>query len=794
MIDETPPKARAQRAPATQRDAISQEHPSGLSAATLQALAAGLLADPFGVLGPHAVPELKASRSKKKQTMMVRAFLPGALRIEALEQGKVLGELQADAQGSGLFSAALALPIPEEGTTLAGCYQLRITWPSADGAEMVQESADPYAFGLLLGELDVHLLSEGRHHQLGNCLGAQVLEVQGIAGVRFAVWAPNALRVSVVGDFNSWDGRRHPMRLRHQAGVWELFIPHGLGAQAGERYKYEIVSRDGAVLPLRADPVARQTEAPPATASIIAEPGEPEWHDAIWMEQRAATDLRLKPVSVYEVHVGSWMRNVNDTEHGWDLLAEQLIPYARGLGFTHLELMPVMEHPFGGSWGYQPLAQFAPTARYGSPQAFARFVDSCHCAGLGLILDWVPAHFPTDAHGLARFDGTALYEYDDPREGFHQDWNTLIYNLGRNEVRGFMIASALYWLEHFHIDALRVDAVASMLYRDYSRHAGEWLPNQFGGRENLESIAFLRELNQVIGERCSGALTIAEESTAWPGVTQAVAEGGLGFDFKWNMGWMHDTLRYLQYEPVHRAWHHHEMTFSLVYAWSEKFVLPLSHDEVVHGKGSLLAKMRGDRWQQLANLRAYFGFMWAHPGKKLMFMGGEIAQEREWDHDGEIDWHLLKQPGHLGMQRLVTDLNQLLAQTPALYRLDHQAAGFEWVVGDDTHNSVYAFLRYAEPPHERDALLAVCNFTPVPRRGYRIGVPFSGVWRESLNTDAQYYGGSNLGNAGTVQSDAIPAHGHPASLALTLPPLSTLLFKYELALSDPTHPDSRIAG
>jgi len=779
---------------------LADVHPSTLPTEVLHALAMGRLQDPFGTLGPHELPGLKAGRSKKKKNMMVRVFVPGALRVEVVMQDKVLGELQSQAKdnpqsakdAAGLFSGALALPVPETDQLLAACYRLRVTWPGQNGGELIQEGADPYAFGLLLGDLDLHLISEGRHQELGTCLGAQVMEIGGIAGVRFAVWAPNATRVSVVGDFNGWDGRRHPMRLRHSAGVWELFIPQGWGAQTGERYKYEIVSRDGVVLPHRADPVARQTEAPPATASVIADPRALEWQDALWLEQRAAANVQKTPMSVYEVHVGSWMRNVNDPERGWDLLAEQLIPYAKGMGFTHIELMPVMEYPFGGSWGYQPLSQFAPTARYGSPRDFARFVDRCHGASLGVILDWVPAHFPTDAHGLGLFDGTALYEYADPREGFHRDWDTMIYNLGRHEVYGFMIASALFWLEHFHIDALRVDAVASMLYRDYSREAGEWIPNQFGGRENLESVAFLRELNRVIAQRCPGAITIAEESTAWPGVTRSVDEGGLGFALKWNMGWMHDTLRYMEYEPIHRAFHHNDMSFGLVYAWSEKFILPLSHDEVVHGKGSLIGKMPGDRWQKFANLRAYFGLMWAHPGKKLLFMGGEIAQYKEWNHDGEIEWPLLEQPEHLGVQRLVTDLNQLLAQTPALYQLDHEPAGFGWVVGDDDKNSVFAFFRYAEPPHEQNVVLAVCNFTPVPRTGYRIGVPFSGIWQESLNTDAQHYGGSNVGNAGAVQTDAIPEHGHPASLALTLPPLSTVIFKYNLVLSDPTHPHAAL--
>ncbi|PLZ00602.1 1,4-alpha-glucan branching enzyme [Burkholderia sp. WAC0059] len=741
----------------------------------MQALTVGRLDDPFSVLGAHPAPAAQGSRNRKRTPMTVRAFVPGALRVEVVVGNTVLGELAVDP--GGLFSGTLNLPTPEAPASLAACYRLRVAWPGADGAKVVQESADPYAFGVLLGDLDLHLIAEGRHRELGQCLGARVMTVEGIAGVRFAVWAPNASRVSVVGDFNGWDGRRHAMRLRHQAGVWEIFIPQGFGAQAGERYKYEIVSRDGIVLPHRADPVARQTEAPPATASIVADPAEPEWHDAGWLERRAALDLQQAPLSVYEVHVGSWMHNVNDPEQGWDRLAEHLIPYAARLGFTHLELMPVMEHPFGGSWGYQPLAQFAPSARYGSPAAFARFVDRCHVAGLGVILDWVPAHFPNDAHGLAQFDGTALYEYADPREGVHRDWDTLIYNLGRHEVRGFMIASALEWLEHFHVDGLRVDAVASMLYRDYSRAAGEWIPNQYGGRENLESVAFLRELNQIVAERCPGAITLAEESTAWPGVTQAVEHGGLGFSFKWNMGWMHDTLRYMAYQPIHRPWHHNDMSFGAIYAWSEKFILPLSHDEVVHGKGSLLSKMPGDRWQQFANLRAYLGFMWAHPGKKLLFMGSEIAQEHEWTHDGEIDWPALGQPGHLGMQRLVADLNRLLAQTPALYRLDHDPAGFGWVIDDDTHNSVYAFLRRAEAPHE--VVLAVCNLTPVPRTSYRIGVPFAGVWQESLNTDAGHYGGSNLGNAGAIEADAVAAHGQPFSLRMTLPPLATLIFRYQ---------------
>jgi 1,4-alpha-glucan branching enzyme len=562
------------------------------------------------------------------------------------------------------------------------------------------------------------------------------------------------------------------MRLRHAAGVWEIFLPR-IGP--GERYKFEILDAQGRLLPQKADPIARATELPPATASIVAEHGKAEWTDGAWMQARAQKAFAREPLAVYEVHAGSWLRLVNDARYGWGLLADRLIPYVRELGFTHIELLPIMEHPFGGSWGYQPLSQFAPTARFGSPSQFARFVERCHEQGLGVILDWVPAHFPGDAHGLAQFDGTALYEYADPREGFHRDWNTYIYNFGRNEVRGFLIASALYWLEHFHIDGLRVDAVASMLYRDYSRGPGEWVANRYGGRENLEAIDFLRELTSTVAERSPGALLIAEESTAWPGVTAPTAEGGLGFNFKWNMGWMHDTLRYMECDPIYRPWHHNDLSFGMVYAYSERFILPLSHDEVVYGKKSLLSKMPGDRWRRFANLRAYYGFMWGHPGKKLLFMGAEIAQPTEWNHDGEIPWDLLADPSHQGVQRLVTDLNALLKSDAALYAEDSRPSGFSWVVGDDTRNSVFAFLRHASSPGQKTrSMLVISNFTPVPRHGYRVGVPNPGAWQERLNTDAALYGGSNLGNQGQVIAEAHPAHGHADSLVLTLPPLSTL--------------------
>ncbi|MGH8355440.1 MAG: 1,4-alpha-glucan branching protein GlgB, partial [Pseudomonas sp.] len=635
-----------------------------------------------------------------------------------------------------------------------------------------QISEDPYSFGPLLGELDLYLFAEGNHRDLGHCLGAQLLTVEGVAGVRFAVWAPNARRVSVVGDFNGWDGRRHPMRLRQPNGVWELFIPR---LQAGATYKYEILGPHG-LLPLKADPVALAAELPPGTASVVAKPLEHIWLDVSWLQQRAARQAPNAAMSVYELHAGSWRRDGGGEGrlYDWHELAERLIPYVCEMGFSHIELMPIMEHPFGGSWGYQPLSLFAPSGRYGSPEDFAAFVDACHDAGIGVILDWVPGHFPSDPHGLGLFDGTALYEYAHPFEGFHQDWDTLIYNLGRTEVHGFMLASALHWLKRFHVDGLRVDAVASMLYRDYSREDGEWIPNRYGGRENLEAIDFLRRLNDVVAQEMPGALVIAEESTAWPGVTQATEEGGLGFAYKWNMGWMHDTLKYMAEEPIHRRYHHDKMTFGLLYAFSERFILPISHDEVVHGKRSLLDKMPGDRWQKFANLRAYLSFMWTQPGKKLLFMGCEFGQWREWDHDRELDWDLLEHAEHRGIQRLVRDLNRLYREQPALHERDCEPGGFQWLIGDDASNSVYAWLRWSG---EGDPLLVVANFTPVLRHGYRIGVPQSGRWVELLNSDADCYAGSNVGNIGGALADEPPSHGQPASLTLNLPPLGVLILR-----------------
>ena len=709
------------------------------------ALRDGRAVDPFALLGRHGET--------------VRTFQPGAESVElvAREDGRALGRLED--QGGGLFA----------GTAEAGAYRLRITWPGGS----VQETEDPYSFGQVLGDLDLYLFGEGRHWDLARVFGAQPKAMDGVEGVSFAVWAPNARRVSVVGEFNSWDGRRHPMRLRHGAGVWELFVPR---LWAGAHYKYEVLGADGSVIQ-KADPVARATQRPPMTCSVVAPAPDFRWTDEDWMAERAARQAPNAPMSIYEVHAASWLRPDDDPDGilDWQGLAERLIPYVSGLGFTHVELLPIMEHPFGGSWGYQPLSQFAPSARFGDPAGFARFVDECHRAGIGVILDWVPAHFPTDRHGLAHFDGTHLYEHADPREGFHQDWNTLIYNLGRREVSGFLLASALWWLETFHVDGLRVDAVASMLYRDYSRNAGEWVPNIHGGRENLESVEFLKRLNHVVAERCPGAITLAEESTAWPGVTAPVAAGGLGFTYKWNMGWMHDTLQYVERDPLYRRWHHGELTFGLVYAFSEKFVLPLSHDEVVHGKGSLLGKMPGDAWRKFATLRAYFTFMWTHPGKKLLFMGGELAQDTEWNHDAQIPWHLLDQPDHAAVQRLIRDLNTLYAAEPALHAGDADPAGFQWIVGDDAEGGVFIYARLGGGGRP----CVVClNMSPEPRYGYRIGLPAAGRWDEVFNSDAAMYGGGNIGNGGRVEASATPARGQPASAEVVLPPLGAVILRF----------------
>ncbi|EHR70829.1 alpha-1,4-glucan:alpha-1,4-glucan 6-glycosyltransferase [Burkholderiales bacterium JOSHI_001] len=716
--------------------------------------------DPYAVLGLHA---------DGPGAWQVRALLPGALAVQAVASadGAPLADL-ARVPGSDLFCAALSGPAERF------AYRLRVTWQRPGGEPVVTEIEDPYRFAPLLSDMDLWLLAEGTHQRPFERLGAHLVEHEGVAGVRFALWAPNAQRVSVVGDFNHWDGRRHMMRLRRECGVWEAFVPH---MQAGDLYKYELVDAQGG-LSLRADPVAFAAELRPGTASKV-------WRlpPKAGRSPSAASNALDAPMSVYEVHAPSWRRPADGGQRwaGWRELATTLVPYARDLGFTHLELLPVHEHPFDGSWGYQPTGLYAPTARLGTPDDFRAFVDAAHEAGLGVIIDWVPGHFPTDAFALAKFDGTHLYEHADPREGYHPDWNTLIYNFGRVEVRNFLVGNALYWCEHFGIDGLRVDAVASMLYRDYSRKAGEWVPNRHGGRENLEAVDFLRRMNHSVGTQAPGVATIAEESTAWPGVSRPPSDdlqsGGLGFHYKWNMGWMNDTLRYLAREPVYRPHHHDELRFGLMYAFSENFLLPLSHDEVVHGKGSLLTRMPGDEWQRFAHLRLLYGWMWAHPGKKLLFMGGEIAQEREWNADAALDWHLLEHgpqaARHAGVQRLVRDLNSVMRHFPALHAQDAQPQGFEWVRHDDAAQSTFSFVRRAP---DGSQVLVLANFTPVPRLGFRIGVPggLAGQrWREVINTDLGVYGGSGVAT-GLAELQAVPSDGHAASLLCDLPPLAAV--------------------
>ncbi len=640
---------------------------------------------------------------------------------------------------------------------LGSSYLLESHYP--DGAVVVGH--DPYAFLPSLGELDLHLLGEGRHEHLRDVLGARAYRVGEIEGTAFSVWAPSAQGVALVGDFNAWNPLQNPMRSLGSSGIWELFMP-GIGE--GARYKFAVFGRDG-MLRHKADPLAHYCEHPPRTASVVTQ-SRHHWSDEAYLTARATRAPWREPMSIYEVHLGSWRQGLSYRE-----LAEQLGAYVAELGFTHVELMPVMEHPFSGSWGYQVTGFFAPTSRFGTPDEFAAMVDAFHQQGLGVILDWVPAHFPRDEWSLARFDGTALYEHEDERRGAHPDWGTLIFNHGRNEVRNFLISSAREWIEHFHADGLRVDAVASMLYLDYSRREGEWIPNRFGGREDLEALEFLREMNSLVYRDEPGVMTIAEESTAWPGVSRPVSSGGLGFGFKWNMGWMHDTLEYFSKDPIHRRYHHGELTFSAVYAFSENFVLPLSHDEVVHGKASLLNKMPGDRWQQLANLRALYGYMYAHPGKKLLFMGNELAQEHEWSHERSLEWHLLESPEHRGIHDLVRDLNHRYREQPALYELDTEPAGFDFIEANDASNNVIAFLRWSA---DNAPLLCVCNLSPVPRYQYRVGVPVGGIWHELLNTDSAHYGGSNVGNNGEVETSTGNAHGYEQVLTLTLPPLATL--------------------
>jgi 1,4-alpha-glucan branching enzyme len=722
------------------------------SKADIAAIVAARHGDSFAVLGPHRVPG----------GIAIRALVPGADTLSLRLPGG--GEIAMDRRhADGFFEARLP-----EGTDW---HPYRLHAVNAGGTWSCH---DPFMFPPVLGPLDDFLLVEGTHRDLYARLGAHPMECDGIDGVHFAVWAPQASRVSVVGDFNAWDGRRHPMRKRIDSGLWEIFAP-GIGE--GAVYKYEIAGPGGTLQPLKADPFGFAAELRPSTASVVARTDHLAWHDAAHLAARAAGDKRRQPMAIYEVHLGSWRRDQAGNFLSYDAIADQLIPYVTDLGFTHLELLPVSEHPLDASWGYQPIGLFAPTRRFGDPAGFARLVDRAHQAGVGVLLDWVPAHFPVDAHGLAHFDGAPLYEDADPRRGFHPDWQTAIFDFGRAEVANVLAASALYWLDRFHIDGLRVDAVASMLYLDYSRRAGEWAPNVDGGRENKEAVRFLQQVNTLAYGLHPGTVMIAEESTAWPGVSQPVDAGGLGFGFKWNMGWMNDTLAYITHEPVHRRWHHDRLTFGLAYAFSENFVLPISHDEVVHGKGSVLGRIPGDAWQKAATARAYYAFMWAHPGKKLLFMGQEFGQLREWDFNGALDWHLLAEPLHAGLRDCLRDLNRLYRATAALHARDCEPDGFQWIVVDDADQSVFAWLRRGGPD---DAPVAVViNFTPVPRPAYRIGLPHAGLWREVLNTDAACYGGSGMGNLGSTQATDIPSHGQPASASLILPPLAAIYLSYE---------------
>jgi len=724
------------------------KRPWEISADEIAAILAGAHSNPFAVLGVH----------KSGSVYVARCFIPGAEEVTAMSlDGTAIGDLSLQ-HPDGFFAGTISVnkQVPVRYRARRGDAEWAVT--------------DPYSFGPVLGPMDDYYAREGSDLRLFDKMGAHWIKHEGAQGIHFAVWAPNAQRVSVVGDFNNWDGRRHVMRLRSGAGIWEIFAPD---VPTGVAYKFEIRGQDGVLLPLKADPFARRSELRPKNASVTTPELLQEWEDEAHLKHWSEIDKRRQPISIYEVHAGSWQRRDDGTFFSWDELAARLIPYCVDMGFTHIEFLPITEHPYDPSWGYQTTGLYAPTARFGEPEGFARFVNGAHKVGIGVILDWVPAHFPTDEHGLGWFDGTALYEHEDPRKGFHPDWNTAIYNFGRTEVVSYLVNNALYWSEKFHLDGLRVDAVASMLYLDYSRKHGEWIPNEYGGNENLEAVRFLQNMNTRIYAEHPGVMTIAEESTSWPKVSQPVHEGGLGFGFKWNMGFMHDTLSYMSREPVHRKHHHNELTFGLLYAYSENFVLPLSHDEVVHGKGSLIAKMPGDDWQKFANLRAYYALMWGYPGKKLLFMGQEFAQWSEWNEAGSLDWNLLQYRMHEGMRRLVRDLNFTYRSKPALHARDCEGEGFEWLVADDHENSVFAWLR--KSPGEKPVAV-ICNMTPVYRENYAVRLPTEGRWREILNTDADIYGGSGKGNGGRVQ--AVNAGGTVVA-SLTLPPLAVIMLEPE---------------
>jgi 1,4-alpha-glucan branching enzyme len=727
---------------------------------SFDALAGARHPDPFSVLGPHL----------DDGTLVIRTFQPTAERVEVARVGGTATPMLRVHQ-SGVFEAVFAK------TPGVFDYRLRVTYPDGPAVEI----DDPYRYGRVMTEYDVYLFSQGKHTRIYDKLGAHLMRIGDSDGVHFGVWAPNADRVSVVGDFNGWDGRVHPMRRLGPTGVWEIFIP---GLHEGQRYKFEIRSRLHGELLLKTDPYGLRFEPPPLAASIVAR-RDYTWRDAQWFVDRAGANAWFhRPMAVYEVHLGSWARIPEEQDRFLTYLelADRLIPYVKEMGYTHIELLPVMEHPFFGSWGYQVTGFYAPTSRYGTPQDFKAFVDACHQQGIGVILDWVPGHFPKDAHALARFDGTSLYEHADPRQGEHRDWGTLIFNYGRNEVRNFLLANALFWLDEYHVDGLRVDAVASMLYLDYSRPQGQWVPNKFGGRENIDAIDFLRELNVLTHGDHPGSITIAEESTSFPSVSRPAYLGGLGFTYKWNMGWMNDTLEYVKQDPIFRRYHHRLLTFSLVYAFSENFILPFSHDEVVHMKGSMFGKVPGDDWQKAATLRALYGYMYAHPGKKLMFMGCEFGQGREWNHDRSLDWNLLDHPLHRGIWQFMKDLNRTYTSEPALHESDFEPRGFQWIDCNDSDNSVVSLIRRATDPE--DFVAAILNFTPVARYGYVVGMPHAGVYRELLNSDSSAYGGGNIGNDGAVTTDPVPAHGYPQSVRLTLPPLGFLLLKPNRAGGD----------
>jgi 1,4-alpha-glucan branching enzyme len=730
--------------------AATNKLPGTASDSDVAAIVAGTHGNPFAVLGIQ----------EAEKGFVARCFVPHAEFVTVFTlAGKEVGELARRHDG-GFFEGKLSIrkrqPLKYRARNAGGEWWL----------------TDPYTFGPVLGPMDDYFIAEGSHLRLFDKLGAHLLWHEGASGVHFAVWAPNARRVSVVGDFNEWDGRRHAMRLRQDIGIWEIFIPD---IEAGRSYKFEIIGPKGENLPLKADPFAFRSELRPATASVTAAPLAHEWGDEAHRKHWRNVDPRREPISIYEVHAGSWQRRDDGSFLSWDELADRLIPYVVDTGFTHIEFMPITEHPYDPSWGYQTTGLYAPTARFGDPEGFARFVDGAHRAGVGVILDWVPAHFPVDAHGLAHFDGTALYEHADPRKGFHPDWNTAIYNFGRREVVSYLVNNALFWAEKYHLDGLRVDAVASMLYLDYSRKAGEWIPNERGGRENLEAVSFLQRMNIAVYGTHPGVITIAEESTSWPKVSQPVHEGGLGFGFKWNMGFMNDTLEYLAKEPIYRKHHHGEITFGLVYAFSENFVLPLSHDEVVHGKGTLLTKMAGDDWQKFATLRAYYAFMWGYPGKKLLFMGQEFAQRDEWSEERQLDWHLLDHLPHRRVRQLIRDLNYLYRSRPALHARDCEPEGFSWLIADDSANSVFAWLRNAPGGAP---IAVITNFTPVARDDYRVPLPTAGKWREVMNTDASDYGGSGKGNGGLVE--AVAGKDGAVHATMLLPPLATVMLELVL--------------